>query len=175
MLKPAETPPARKVAPPVIFDTSSSQTAGARAAKQERPRTMVQAVRQDPRLAGEVMRQEGGVARRGHIAVDAAASPLGDYDREFIAAVERCWYALLDDRRYMSDCHGKVVIDFKLNYDGRISELMRSHTDAGVGDLMAMVCELALTKPAPYHRWPGDMRRLVGKDYREVRFTFFYD
>ena len=175
MLKASETPPPPKVVPAAQPDAPMFQTSGTRRTEAVRPRTLAQAFQQDPRLAGEVMKQDGGVARRGRIAVDAAASPLGDYDREFIAAVERCWYALLEDRRYMLDCHGKVVIDFKLNYDGRLSELLRSHTDAGVGDLMAMVCELALTKPAPYQRWPGDMRRLVGKDYRDVRFTFYYD
>jgi len=32
----------------------------------------------------------------------------------------------------------------------------------------------AIVDPAPYREWPDDMRRLVGEDYRDIKFNFFY-
>jgi len=28
--------------------------------------------------------------------------------------------------------------------------------------------------PAPYGVWPSDMRRMVGANFRDVTFTFYY-
>ena len=29
--------------------------------------------------------------------------------------------------------------------------------------------------PAPYAPFPNDLRRLLGKDYRDIKFTFLYN
>ena len=140
-----------------------------------RPRTLAQAYQQNPMLAGKAMQQEGGVKRPGRISVDALASPFGVYDRAFIAAVEERWYQLIDTYRAHGGVprQGKVVLDFELRYDGRITEMHVA--DRSVDELLSVLCQDAVRDPAPYQRWPTDMRQMIGADYREVRFTFYYD
>lgn len=170
--------PPERTAPPKVAETPRWSTGrwdpkAAAPAERERPRTLAQAARQDPRLAGQLMSQEGGVARRGHISVDAAASPFGDYDREFIETVEACWFKLLEDATYMMDRHGKVVVEFRLHPDGRVSQVIMSYQN--VGEILARRCQSAIEIPSPYKPWPGEMRLAVGADHRDVRFTFYYD
>jgi hypothetical protein len=153
-------------ASPLIVDPSPP-------ARQPRPRTLAQAYQQNPMLAGRTTRQDGGVRQRGRVSVDVKGSPFGAYDAAFIAAVEQRWYQLLDRNRYVLDRQGKVVLDFRLRYDGRITDM--DMPENGVGDVLALLCQSAVRDPAPYARWPADMRRMVGADYRDVRFTFYYD
>ena len=146
-------------------------------AKESRPRTIQEALaRQQQRtgLAGQKMKQEGGVKRRALVSsLDVRATPFGAYDAEVIAAVQNRWYYLLDSRDFARDRTGKVVLEFRLNYDGRITEMKVAENS--VDELLCLLCQKAILDPAPYARWPSDMRRLVGADYREVRFTFFYN
>jgi len=124
-------------------------------------------------LEGEKMKQEGGVKRFSiSSSLDVRGSPLGSYDAQFIAAVQQCWFQLLEAHRYSLDRLGKVVLDFRLTTDGRITEMKVADTD--VGEIFTTVCELAVSKPAPYEKWPADVRKMIGRDYRDVRFTFYY-
>jgi hypothetical protein len=124
-------------------------------------------------LMGQRMKQEGGVKRFSiQASVDTRATPLGVYDARFIQAVQRCWYDLLDAQRYSLDRVGKVVLEFRLTQDGRITGMKVLESD--VGDIYTTLCQLSITKPAPYEKWPPDMRRMVGTNYRDVRFTFYY-
>jgi hypothetical protein len=138
-----------------------------------RPRTLAQAYQQNPMLAGKLTKQEGGVRRAGRVSLDVKGSPFGAYDAAFIAAVQERWYQLLEKNPYMLDRRGKVVLDFRLRFDGRITDMNVADND--VGELLSLLCQRAVLDPAPYARWPGDMRRMVGADFREVRFTFYYD
>ncbi|MCX8108103.1 MAG: energy transducer TonB [Verrucomicrobiae bacterium] len=124
-------------------------------------------------LIGEKYKQDGGVKRYSiSSSMDVRASPFGSYDARFIAAVQQCWYALLEEHRYSLDRMGKVVLEFRLTADGRITEMRVVESD--VGEIFTTICELAVTKPAPYEKWPPDLRKIVGTDYRDVRFTFYY-
>ena len=67
---------------------------------------------------------------------------------------------------------GKVVLDFRLTPEGRIEDMKVAESD--VGEIFTTVCELAVSKPQPYDQWPADVRKIVGTDYRDVRFTFYY-
>jgi hypothetical protein len=40
--------------------------------------------------------------------------------------------------------------------------------------LLGHVCENAINDPAPFAKWSDEMRRLVGQNYREITFTFYY-
>jgi hypothetical protein len=143
-------------------------------AQQTRPRTLVEAKmrQQNNLMPGPKMKQDGGVRRHLEIsAFDAKATPFGEYDRAFIEAVEQRWFSLLDSQQFALDRTGKVVLQFRLNYDGRITEM--SIAQSTVGDTLAYVCQLAVTDPAPYEHWPSDMRRMFG-DSRNVQFTFYY-
>jgi hypothetical protein len=140
--------------------------------KPDRPRTLAAARAARGLLAGERMRQDGGVSRRGRLSVDVKGSPFGAYDAAFIAAVQQRWYDLIDSSQVVPRS-GKVQLQFRLTYDGRITD-MRVNEET-VGDLLTLLCQRAVLDPAPYARWPADMRRMIGQDYREVTITFYYN
>lgn len=146
---------------------------------QPRPRTLAEARAQQPRqdplkTAGQRARQDGGVRQRNITSsLDAIGSPFGVYDAAIVAAIQNRWYDLLEQRSYASDRTGKVVLEFRLNYDGRITEVRV--VEHSVDELLSLLCQKAVLDPSPYARWPSDMRRMVGEDYREVRFTFYYN
>lgn len=124
-------------------------------------------------MVGEKMRQDGGVPRfQLESSLDVKASPFANYDAQLIYAVQQRWYALLDEQKFALERTGKVVVRFNLHADGTISDMTQVQSD--VGDLWAFVCESAVMTPAPYARWPAAMRRLIGRDVREVTFTFHY-
>jgi hypothetical protein len=143
-----------------------------------RPRTLAAAraqMDQNPEsaLIGRKMAQEGGVRRFSIVSsLEVRATPLGNYDSRFVEAVQNCWYALLEEQRYSFDRLGKVVLDFRLTVDGRITDLRV--TESNVGQIYTTICQMAITRPSPYERWPNEVRRMVGADHRDVRFTFYY-
>lgn len=145
---------------------------------EDRPRTIAEAlarrgINPDSAMVGQKLRQTGGVRRFSvQSSLDVQASPLGDYDRQLVDAVQQCWFTLLREQRYSLDRLGKVVIEFRLSKDGRVSNMNVAESD--VGDVYTAICQLAIRKPAPYESWPPDVARLVGGDYRDIRFTFYY-
>jgi hypothetical protein len=144
--------------------------------QQTRPRTVAEAKmllqqRGNP-IPGPKMKQDGGVRRHfDEGSLDTKSTLTGAYDTAFIAAVTQRWYDLLDSQQFALNRTGRVVLHFRLNYDGRISDMQIE--DSNVGETLAYVCQLAVTDPAPYLKFPSDMRRELG-DSREVRFTFYY-
>ena len=138
-----------------------------------RPRTIAQAMQQNG-LVGEKMKQDGGAKnRRMPVSFDALGTAFGDYDQRIIAAIQQRWYDLLDNQHVSLNRVGKVVVQFRLNYDGRITDM--SVAEKEVDDLQAYLCQKAITDPGPYERWPTKMRQTVGADFREVKFTFYYE
>ena len=143
-----------------------------------RPRTLKEAMARMPNrpdaLAGRKMRQEGGVRRLATSSMlDVKASPFGEYDRAIIVAIQNRWFDLLDMRGFGHERSGKVVVQFRLHYDGRVSE-MRVEENT-VDEMLSLLCQKAVLDPAPYGRWPSDMRRMIGANHRDVRFTFYYN
>ena len=141
---------------------------------QPRPRTLNQArAQQANRLPGVQMRQDGGV-RRLEIgpSLDVKATAFGAYDAAIVEAVSQRWYDLLDSRQFAQDRTGKVTLRFRLNYDGTVTGM--EVPENTVGDLLSLVCREAIEESAPFAPWPGDMRRMVGQNYREITFTFYY-
>ena len=67
---------------------------------------------------------------------------------------------------------GKVTVTFHLTPDGTVTEL--AITDNTVGKLLGYVCQEAIEQAAPFGAWPSDMRRMVGTNFREITFTFYY-
>ncbi|MGD0261874.1 MAG: hypothetical protein ABSD29_19060 [Verrucomicrobiota bacterium] len=143
-------------------------------ATQSRPRTIKEALarQQDNRLPGEKIKQDGGVQRRHEIAsLDTKATPFGAYDAALVEAISQRWFTLLDEREYASDSRGKVVLQFHLHYDGRITEMKMADNTAG--EVLGLICQKAVLDPAPFAAWPSDMRRTLG-DTRSIQFTFYY-
>jgi outer membrane biosynthesis protein TonB len=154
-----------------VVDTVDSQGKSQNQPK-DRPRTLAAARAAKGMLQGEKMRQEGGVRNRGRVAFDTKATPFGEYDAAFIAAVEQCWHRLLEEHRG-NQRSGRVVVDFKMNSDGRITEL--NVTSNETGEIFGMICQRAILDPAPYQKWPPEMLRMIGATTREIRFTFYYN
>ncbi len=176
MPKPSDTPGGLADAKPAEKMNESKGTAaldnGAAAAtepKQERPHTLAQA-REQTGAPNPRMRLEGGA---NHVAldssVDAVRTVYGDYDRDFIDAVQARWFELLRDRQ--DSVAGRVELEFNLHADGRISEMKMQFSD--VNELLTLICQQAVQDPAPYKRWPAKMLAVI-KDPRQVRFTFYY-
>jgi len=158
-VNPSTAPPAKATEP------------GDAETKSTRPRTIKEALarRQESGLVGEKMLQQGGVKRLGVSAMDVQGTSFGAYDQAIVHAIQQRWYDLLETR---FSPRGKVVIEFRLHHDGRVTGLKVS--DADVGDLYVLLCQKAIQDPAPFPRWPSDMRRQLQDDHRDIRFTFFY-
>ena len=144
-------------------------------APRPRPRTIREALARlpDNQIAGQKMKQEGGVRRKFDTSLfDTVATPFGAYDRYLIDAIQKRWYDLLDDRKYAAESRGKVVLQFILHPDGRITDMTVSENSAG--EVLGYICEKAILDPAPYPAWPVEMRRMIGEN-RPIQFTFYYD
>ena len=140
----------------------------------ERPRTVKQALTQSsPQLPGQQLQQEGGVKRQLQwSSLDAKSTAFGAYDRAIVEAVTQRWYDLLDSRRFAMDRTGKVTLQFKLKADGSVAEM---HTlENTVGEMLGYVCQSAVEEAAPFASWPQDMQRMIGANFREITFTFYY-
>jgi outer membrane biosynthesis protein TonB len=143
--------------------------------EQDRPRTLKEALARQPnnRLAGEKMKQEGGVRRRNLASsLDVVGSPFGEYNARIISAVQNRWYDLLDNRNYAGEQIGSVTIKFRLHADGHISEV--AFLDSSVDLALGMLCQSAIKDPGPYDPWPETMRHTIGESSIEVTFKFFY-
>lgn len=137
----------------------------------QRPRTLKQArTDQNPGLQ---LQQDGGVQRqRVWSSLDAKATAFGDYDRKIVDAVTDHWYALLDSKNFAQDRTGKVILRFKLKFDGTVQDM--ETLENTVGELLGYVCQESIQDAAPFEKWPADMRRMIGANEREITFTFYY-
>jgi hypothetical protein len=148
----------------------------ARNAKAARPRTLAEARSrmQDNTVAGQKMQQEGGVQNKVEFsALDAKATPFGAYDSAIVAAIQKRWDDLLEENRFSGDAKGRVVLEFRLHSDGRISNM--TEVESSVKAVFSILCSKAVTDPAPYAKWTPEMLRFFTGDYRDVRFTFLYN
>jgi hypothetical protein len=170
--KPAQPPGDLVMAKPA--PTPRPTDGDANEAKPPRPRTVKEALAQlqPSQLPGEKMKQDGGVQRRHEMAsLDTKATPFGAYDAALVEAISQRWFTLLDERDYASDSRGKVVLHFRLHYDGRITDM--NMTENTAGEVLGLICQKAVLDPAPFAAWPSDMRRTLG-DIRSIQFTFYY-
>ena len=138
-----------------------------------RPRTLAQAREQKGIVEGPKIKQTGGVSKYAlESSMDVKSSPFGAYDAQFIAAVYARWIALIESRSEASTQSGKVILEFRLYSDGRVMQLRVAQQE--VNETHSWMCQRAILDPAPYAKFPADLKRLLGKEYREVRFTFHY-
>ena len=140
----------------------------------ERPRTLAEALRQQEALVGRKREQEGGVSRfRLEATPDLLATPFGEYDAAIIRAIQSRWYAILDRNPAVRNARGKVILKFLMKSDGSIDRM--EVVEDSVGFIQSLACQQAVSDPAPYRPWPGDLLRLLPTGEREVRFSFFYN
>lgn len=141
--------------------------------EQPRPRTLKDAYAEmAKRLPSMTMKQEGGAQRHAQVpSLNVKVTGFGDYDERFAETVDQNWWNLLDSQKFSLDRTGKVVLLFRLNYDGTISQMRVAQSS--VGDLLAYVCEKAVLDGAPYEPWTANMRLEIG-DHIDVMYTFSY-
>src|ERR1051326_2571283 len=139
-----------------------------------RPRTLAEARARENLILGPKMKQDGGVKRHGTIlpAFDAKGTTIGAYDWALIAAVQQCWYNILDDT-ISPTRPGKVIVEFRLHSDGYVTDVRIAETN--VGEMQTLFCQRAIEKPAPFARWPEAMQKELGRNYRLLKFTFYYE
>jgi hypothetical protein len=114
------------------------------------------------------------VMRRLEISsLDTKATPFGAYDAALVEAISKRWFTLLDQRDYASDSRGKVVLHFRLYYDGSVKHMEVPENSTG-SEVLGLLCRKAVEDPAPFPSWPSDMRRMLG-DTRSIQFTFYYN
>jgi hypothetical protein len=109
---------------------------------------------------------------RIYSSLDVRQTAFGMYDKQIVDAVTDKWYAMLDSGHFAQDRTGKVVVHFKLKYDGTILEMTTSENTVGIS--LAYVCREAIAEAAPFAQWPSDMRREIDANFRDVSFTFYY-
>jgi len=120
---------------------------------------------------GEKMKLEGGVADISRdFSFAAKGTPLGEYEARMIDAIRNKWYALLEDRPGRP--HGHVTIEFYLYPNGAVRNVKITEQD--VGELYSYLCQSAVSSPAPYEKWPADVRAAIGAEYHYIRFNFYY-
>ncbi len=135
-----------------------------------RPRTIQEALEQRG-MIGQTMRHSGGVHNlQADPSFTAVGTSYGDYDAEFIAAVQTRWYQLLETHEGPP---GRVVVQFTLLPTGRVTDL--KVVENTVDDLSGVICSDAILDNAPYRPWPRQMQIDLGADHRDVRFTFYYE
>jgi hypothetical protein len=175
-LQPAPAAPPQELQPAVQpGDLTLGKPEDSKQQDQPRPRTLKQAHdQQSHRLPGPLMKQEGGTRRSALVpSFDVKATPFGAYDQALVEAVTQRWYDLLASQQFAMDRTGKVTLRFHLNYDGTITDM--SVLQNTVGDLLGYVCQKAISDPSPFARWPTEMRQMIGENYRETTFTFYYN
>ncbi|PWU12611.1 MAG: hypothetical protein C5B50_21175 [Verrucomicrobia bacterium] len=173
-LKPKPAPPLGDLAMAKPQPVTPKPDADTGDAPRPRPKTIAEAkARPENRLAGEKMKQDGGVVRGQLVpSQDVIGSPFGAYDWELIAAVEQRWFDLLDHQHFSYDAHGYVVVKFTLHYDGSITEIDEQENTTG-HTIWSVICEQAIKEPSPFRRFPDDMRASVGLN-RHLTFKFIY-
>jgi hypothetical protein len=116
-------------------------------------------------------RQDGGTKRIDISAsVNARGTAYGDYMSELVEAVRERWYHELD--QVSAAPPGKVIIEFRLNSDGRVTNARVG--ESTVGELYSLICQKAIQDPSPYKPWPRELRQEMKAEYNDIRFTFHY-
>ena len=95
------------------------------------------------------------------------------YDHDFAGIVQHRWYDLLDVVALDGYQAGEVIVVFKLHADGQISDVVvkKNSTSTELG----IFCQKAILDPQPYEPWSPELRRTVGRDYRQITFSFYYN
>jgi hypothetical protein len=129
----------------------------------------------DPGSARAGAKYSGGV-----FAVSVDLNSLPDYFAEYADKLNY-WIANAASQKagstnaylFAQRFPGKVVIQCRLDYRGRIIEpkILENSLDDQCGDAMVK----ALMERSPYGPWPEDVRRKLGADEREIKLTIYLE
>jgi outer membrane biosynthesis protein TonB len=144
-----------------------------------RPRTIAQARAQLPQetgIVGQKMQTDGGSRmQRVMPSFNTEGTIWGQYDAKLVAIIKSRWYRYLDQHPEAFNWAGRVAVRFQLHYDGRVTnyEVLENNSGEmqGYGAFKAIMGDAG----EPYDPWPPSLRRSTAKDFRELRFTFYYN
>lgn len=137
-----------------------------------RPRTVKQAKSQS-RLKGVKMEQSEKAKRMALTSLpDEKEKPFAPYNLIIIDAVQNRWHQLFDAQRSAPNLTGRVVLQFKLHQDGRVTEM--KVLESTVGESLSLFCQKAVLDLSPFARWPAEMRKQIAADSRTVTLIFKY-
>ena len=112
-----------------------------------------------------------GVSRSGMAAFGVAESPFGTYDKKLIKAVQAHWYALIDHYGIYESAD-VVTVKFELLDDGQVQNV--SSSDSSQSRILSLFCEKAIIESGPFDPLSNELRALIGKEPRQISFTFYY-
>ena len=136
-----------------------------------RPRPRPQVVKQQQVRPAIFEENKFGTQNIGAIAFDAKWSNYGQYLQKMIETVQIQWERILIESRVSPPSGTSVKVVFRMNTEGRISEIVS--VDGTAGNQAEKACTSAITARAPYGPWTDDMIAVLG-DSQELTFTFFY-
>jgi hypothetical protein len=139
----------------------------------ERPRTIEEALARAGHY-GEQTRLAGGVS---HISpdtsLDVKGTPLGGYIAHMVDAVDDHWHKILEREHESATLTGRVILRFRLHSDGTVTDMTPLRND--VSDVLETACERGIKEPAPFGKWPPEMRLEIPNDFYDITFTFYYE
>lgn len=121
-------------------------------------------------IQGPLMRSAGAVLRRGTIAIDATFSEFGEYQQQFLAAVQSGWYQEIEFYQPM-DTAARVHLRFELRADGSVKDVEIVETTAG--EIASVICQTAIEKRSPFRPWTREMVQVFGEK-RILDVVFHY-
>lgn len=116
--------------------------------------------------------REFGTENIGAVAYDAKWSAYGEYMQKFIESVDIQWQRILQQSNVYPVAGTKVVVVFRMNAKGDISEIV--NVESSGGRTAKDSCVSAIVARAPYGAWPEDMVGVLGES-QEITFTFHYN
>ena len=136
-----------------------------------RPRPRPQVVKQQQVRPAIFQENKFGTQNIGAIAFDAKWSNYGQYLQKMIETVQIQWERILIESRVSPPSGTSVKVVFRMNTEGRISQIVS--VDGTAGNQAEKACTSAITARAPYGPWTEDMIAVLGES-QELTFTFFY-
>ncbi len=121
-------------------------------------------------ISGPLMRSMNSVSRRGTVAIDATFSEFGEYQQQFLAAVQAGWYREIEFFQPM-DTAARVHVRMNLLADGTVSDVEIVETTAG--EIASLICQTAVEKRSPFRPWTREMVEVFGRD-RTLDIVFHY-
>lgn len=125
-----------------------------------------------PTPAGSDLKAVASLARRTvQSSVDPKTTPFGSYDVAAIKTVQKRWFELIDQSKHPQGKAATVVIAFKLDHSGAVSDL--KVVESNGDEMQVYLCKQAVldTRFAP---WPPALEKTSTGASRDLQFTFRY-
>jgi hypothetical protein len=135
------------------------------------PRPRPQVVKQIQVRPAIFQENKLGTSNIGNIGYDAKWSNYGQYLQKMIETVQIQWERILIESRVSPPSGTSVKVVFRMNTEGRISQIIEVNGTAG--NQAEKACTSAITARAPYGPWTDDMIAVLGQS-QDLTFTFYY-